>query len=865
MHKVSSLCMFFSEGLGMVRIASVVLSNSTRDFDKEYHYIIPEELIDKIEPGMRVIVPFGRTNVLKEAFVFQVGQWDRPVVAFKSNEGDNGPVLLPNMLEGLKTIKKATDKSPVLNNDMIKLASWMKERYICTYYDAIKCMIPAGSKVKAYKVVYLNQEWDNGTGLLSHYPKLQEKNEKLIIDFLEQNNNRYEMEELRKSVNIKSFTKSLKSLLEKGLIYIKEEYITGVKEKYIKVAYTVLPPEEILEIIEGNRIKRIQQIKVLELLMENEYVAVQDITKFTGVSQGVLDTLKKYGYIDFKEIEVKRNPFLKRTLKKTEALEPTIQQELALQILKKQKNMNQFSEFLLHGVTGSGKTEVYLQLIHFIIERGEGAIVLVPEISLTPQMVERFRGRFGNLVAILHSRLSLGERYDQWRLIREGNIRVVIGARSAIFAPLNNIGLVIIDEEHEASYKSEITPKYNTAEIARYICKSRNAILLLGSATPSIETYHRAQNGEIGLLTMSERANLMPMPNVEIVDMRDELEQGNRSIFSKHLALEIENNISCGQQTILLLNRRGYSPFVLCRNCGYVVKCINCSITMTYHSTGQRLTCHYCGYTIKVPEKCPKCQSSKIRHFGTGTQKLEEEVKKHFLNASVIRMDMDTTSYKNSHEEILRKFKEDNVNILVGTQMVAKGHDFPNVTLVGVLAADSILNLGDYRATEKTFQLLTQVAGRAGRGELPGRVIVQAYNTEDYSILAASKHDFISFYNKEIIIRKEMRVPPFTNIASVILSGNNDNYAFESSKTINIILRELFEKYEMNTNNYEILGPMKPPIGKINNKFRWRIIIKSNSINSLIKTLSEASDKYYKIKNKEMASLSIDINPINML
>lgn len=843
MHKDFTLCMFFWEGLSMAKIASVVLSNSTRQFDKEYHYIIPEKYLQKVEPGMRVIVPFGRTNALKEAFVFNV--FDRDTV------------------DGLKEIKKVTDKSPVLNKDMIALASWMKERYICTYYDAIKCMIPAGSKVKAYKIVYLNNNSEEN--LTDIYEQIKTENEKMIIEYIVKNNNRCLMDELKKNINIRSFSKIIKDLAEKGVIDIKEEYDMGVKEKYIKAAYSLLSPESISDLIESNKIKRIQQIKVLEILMENECVPVQDIVKFAGVSPSVLDTLKKYGYIDYKEIEVKRDPFSDRSFKETEALEPTPEQDRVLRILKDQKDNKQFSEYLLYGVTGSGKTEVYLQLIQHAIEKGEQAIVLVPEISLTPQMIERFKGRFGNQVAVLHSRLSLGERYDQWRVIKEGKINVVIGARSAVFAPLDNIGLIIIDEEHEASYKSEITPKYNAAEVARYICKNRNAILLLGSATPSVETYYRAVSGEIGLLTMKERANMMMLPKVEIVDMREELNTGNRSIFSRLLNSEIKANISSKQQTILLLNRRGYSPFVLCRNCGYVVKCTNCSITMTYHAAGQRLTCHYCGYTIKVPKKCPKCQSKNIRHFGAGTQKLEEDVKKHFPEASVIRMDMDTTTYKNSHEDILRRFKEENINIMVGTQMVAKGHDFPNVTLVGVLAADGILNLGDYRASEKTFQLITQVAGRAGRGEIPGRVIVQAYNIDDYSIVAASNHDFLSFYSKEIIIRKQTKVPPFTNMASIILSGSSNNVVFENSKIVNAMLKEKFVKYERDEGKYEILGPSKPPIEKINNKFRWRIIIKSENLDNLIKVLSEVSDSYHKLKNKEMASLSIDINPVNML
>jgi len=483
----------------MAKIASVVLSNSTREFDKEYYYEIPEELANKIEPGVRVIVPFGRANALKEAFVIDV--FDRGTV------------------EGLKTIKKAADEKPVLSKEMIELASWMKERYICTYYDAIKCMLPAGTKVKAYKTVYLKN--CNESFIDKIYEKITDENEKLIIDYIVKNDFKCQLDELKANINIKSFSKIIKRLVEKELIDIREEYATGVKEKYVKVAYSLLSPEAITDLIESNKIKRIQQIKVLEILMESEYVPVQDIIKFEGVSPSVVNTLKRYGYIDFKEIEVKRDPFSGRTYNKTEPLEPTAEQKVALQTLREQKDKKQFAEYLLHGITGSGKTEIYLQLIQYTLEKGEQAIVLVPEISLTPQMIDRFKGRFGDQVAVLHSRLSLGERYDQWRLIKEGKVNVVIGARSAVFAPLENIGLIIIDEEHETSYKSEITPKYSAHEIARYICKRKNAILLLGSATPSVETYYKAVTGEIGLLTLKERANKMILPKVEIIDMRE--------------------------------------------------------------------------------------------------------------------------------------------------------------------------------------------------------------------------------------------------------------------------------------------------------------------------------------------------------
>jgi len=503
-----------------------------------------------------------------------------------------------------------------------------------------------------------------------------------------------------------------------------------------------------------------------------------------------------------------------------------------------------------------------MQLIQKALEYGRTAIVLVPEISLTPQMTGRFKGRFGDRVAVLHSRLSPGERYDQWRLIKEGNIKVVVGARSAIFAPLKNIGVIIIDEEHETSYKSETTPKYHAREIARQRCILDNGILVYGSATPSIETYYRAETGEIKLLVMNERTNRMDMPQVELVDMRNELDEGNRTMFSRKLAYEIKRNIELKQQTMLFLNRRGHSSFVMCRKCGLVLKCPNCSISLTYHSNDERLICHYCGFTVKNPEICPKCKSNYIKHFGTGTQKVEKEVLKYFPESTVIRMDMDTTTCKGAHEEILNRFKNENINIMIGTQMIAKGHDFHNVTLVGVLAADSLLNIGDYYSAERTFQLITQVAGRAGRGDLPGRVIIQTYNTDEYSIQSACKQDYELFYKQEIKIREKLEYPPFTNIAVIILSGAEDRKVFVKTKEICSYIRQAMENSEAYA---EVLGPARAPLRIIKRKYRWRIIIKCRDINKIIEVLTAISDNYYKGKTNDGVEITMDINPVSML
>lgn len=816
----------------MDKIAIVVINGTTREFDKQYHYLVPESLTDGFLTGMRVIVPFGKGNSLKEGYV----------LGFTESSD----------YRGLKSIKKIIDEKPVLSQALIELAVWMKQRYFCTYSAAIKCMLPAGIGVKSLRVVKLL----NAVKGLS--PSKQ-----AIVDTLSVNENVLEAGELKTLCGVKSgFNPHIKALEATGIVSINEQYSVAVREKTIRVASLAMPASEVMEDIENGALKRIQQIRVLEMLLENEYIAVADIVRFAAVSPAVLDTLRKFGYIYYRDIEVKRDPLKHRNIVATKPLTPTEEQAAVLEAACAATDSGTFSEMLLHGVTGSGKTEVYLQLIQHVLEQGRQAVVLVPEISLTPQMVDRFRGRFGDKVAVQHSRLSPGERYDQWRLIKSGAVRVAVGARSAVFAPFEKLGIIIIDEEHETSYKSETTPKYSAAQIAARRCMYDGALLLYGSATPSVETFQRAMDGEIGLVTMKGRANALVMPKVEVVDMRRELEEGNRTIFSSRLSEEIAKNIAAGQQTILFLNKRGYASFILCRSCGIRLKCRHCNITMTYHSNDNRLICHYCGYTVKLPSTCPKCGSSSIRQFGTGTQKVEEDLQKHFPGCSVIRMDMDTTTGKRSHEQILDAFREKNINILVGTQMIAKGHDFPNVTLVGVLAADSLLGMDDFRASERTFQLLTQVAGRAGRGQLPGRVVIQTYNTEDYSITSACGHDYHAFFRQESDIRKRLKYPPFTNIACVVVSSVNDKLAYEKAVETNAFIAS---RLNTDTGDELLPGPVRAPISRLRNRYRWRLVIKCESVERLAHILAAALDEFQRNKGRYDMDLSMDINPASMM
>ena len=640
-----------------------------------------------------------------------------------------------------------------------------------------------------------------------------------------------------------------------------------INDKMQNFVYLTKDLDEIEQDIENKKIKSDKQIRALKFLMENSNneILSTDLQMFADVTNAVLKSLEKKGYIDVLEKEVERNPFIHKVIKQSQNLTLTDEQENAFEKINASLQFNEYDEFLLFGVTGSGKTEIYIQLIEEALKLGKDSIMLVPEISLTPQTVDRFLSRFGEeKIAVLHSKLSVGERYDQWKKIERGDAKIVIGARSAIFAPVQNIGLIIIDEEHDESYKSEMSPRYNAKEIASYLGEKNNVPVVFGSATPDMSTYYKAINGKMELIELTKRANNASLPDVEIVDLRSELATGNKTMISQKLHEEIEENLKNKKQTILFLNRRGFSTFIMCRDCGYTAKCKNCNITLTYHIKENKLKCHYCGYETNALTICPECGSKNIRYFGTGTQKLEEQVKSLFPQASTIRMDIDTVTKKNSHEDILNRFKNDRIDILIGTQMVVKGHDFPNVTLVGVIAADSSLNIDDYRAHERTFQTLTQVAGRAGRGKDKGKVIIQTYNPDTFCIQYAQKQDYKLFYDTEIHLRKQLRYPPFCDIILIGISS-------KSQKELETIANKIYEdlKEKIKTEKLQILlyKPVPAPIDRIKNKFRWRIIVKCKIDEKIINSISDTMDKInsQNKNNKNDTRIIVDVNPTNML
>ena len=629
-----------------------------------------------------------------------------------------------------------------------------------------------------------------------------------------------------------------------------------IVDKTLEFVYLNIEKEKIdIEKLRGEK-----QKKVLSFIMKNEGCTISEIKDFTECSRSTINGLVEKGFLKIQDEKVDRNPLALKNISKNEKLVFNDEQINVYNEISKSIDKKVFDEFLLYGVTGSGKTEIYLQLIEKVINSKQTAIVLVPEISLTPQMIDRFIGRFGKeKIAVLHSKLSIGERHDEWIRIKEGRAKIVIGARSAIFAPIQNLGIVIIDEEHDSSYKSDSSPRYDAKEIAKKIVEKENAVLLLGSATPDINTFYRATNGEIKLLELKKRANNSKLPKVEIIDLKYELAVGNRSMLSRSLYEEMENNLKNKKQTILFLNRRGYSTFIMCRECGYTMKCPNCNISLTYHKYKNILKCHYCGHEENPVSNCPSCGSPKIRYFGTGTQKLEQEINKIFPNAKTIRMDIDTVTKKNSYEDILNKFKNEDIDVLIGTQMVVKGHHFPKVTLVGVIAADGSLNIDDYRANEKTFQILTQVAGRAGRENLEGKVIIQTYNPDSFPIEFAQKQNYDLFYETEIKLRQQLKYPPFCDIIVVGFTGEDEEEIKKVSEYVYKMFKVNLEKYGIN-----IYKPMPAPIDKIQNKYRWRIIAKGKVTDEINVIINKCLHNLYQ-KNMRKTKIVVDINPNNMM
>lgn len=809
-------------------IAEIIVDYRSKQVDRAFDYRVPEELCDKITIGSRVIVPFSRSN--KEVEGFCVG----------IKEKSKG--------KKLKSIIKTANDTSAFDEDMLSLIEWLHKRTLAPYLDIIHTVVPAGTAVKS-------KEWILLTGSEEQRTPLRKK----IAETLEDNGGGMEYEAL-KTLFENDIAPIVREMIKSGALTKEYRQSSAVKDKTVRCIRLAVEAEQAASAAQTICQRAPVQMKMLDLLIANEYISVADLVRFTGGTNNAANALVNKGLAEFFEVTADRDPYMGRTFKKSEKLTPTPEQKTAIEAITKSVDTREEEVYLLHGVTGSGKTEVFMQAIEHALERGLGAVMLVPEISLTPQMVSRFMSRFQGRIAIIHSALSLGERYDQWKRIRDGEADIVIGARSAIFAPLKNIGIIIMDEEHSETYKSEMSPRYHAREVAIERARQSGAAVVLASATPSVESYYKAQTGEYTLLEMNKRYNENKMPEICVVDMRSELSRGNRGMLSGKLYSEIEENLKRGEQTILFLNRRGFSTFVSCRTCGYVPQCPNCSISLTYHKYENNLKCHYCGHTQPNYTICPECGSKYIRYFGGGTQKVEDEIKRLFPNASTIRMDMDTTGKKQSHEKILRQFEKDKTDILIGTQMVAKGLDFENVTLVGVITADTMLHINDFRSGERTFALLEQVSGRAGRGDKTGRAVIQTYTPEHEAIDLVKSHDYRAFYNSEIEERRLMWYPPFSKIVSVQLQGSSETLVSQAAK---YFVKEVRNLSELNQ-KIQILGPIPAYISKIKNKYRWQIIFKCEDDDELGEKLHDAEMACRENKNYSDISVVIDKSP-NMI
>lgn len=807
------------------KIAEVVVDNKCKETDMIYSYGIPPDLA--IEIGHRVIVPFGRGDKKIAGYI----------LGFKDN--------IDFDKRKLKYIIKLAESKPLIPSNIIKLTKWMRDKYLCYYIEAVHAVIPANIRIKtSYYYKIANMEDVDEIMKDANYNQLKD-----LLQFIIDNDGIASKEELRDNFNDNYLENALRKLL-KNKILLKKQTIKKTESKKIE-------KQLFIDVLNSNNIQisanAKKQILALDIIKNNPGISTVEIQRKYEIDNSVIRRLIEKKAIFVKEKILYRFKHEEVNIEKINEL--TNDQKIALSEIC--YNFQNNRHVLLHGVTGSGKTEIYLKLIENEISKGRDGIVLVPEISLTPQMIRRFVSRFGDIVAVIHSGLSEGEKYDEWRRIKSGEAKVVIGARSAIFAPFANLGIIIIDEEHEHTYKSEIKPKYDAREVAIKRCEIDGCKLLLGSATPSLESYYKAEKRlfNYSLVSIKSRVNSLPMPKVKVIDMREELKEGNKSIFSKNLHESIIEKLELKEQIILFLNRRGYSTFVSCRSCGYVLKCPNCNISLTYHFKGNYLSCHYCGYSTENPKKCPSCGSHYIKYFGIGTQKVENEFKNVFGNIKILRMDADTTTKKDSHKKILEKYRNREADILIGTQMIGKGHDFPNVTLVGIISSDTYLNIPDFRSSEKTFQMITQAAGRAGRAGLPGIVYIQTYSPEHYSIIYAKSHDYVGFYNDEIKLRKELNYPPFAYIGNIVFSGYNKQTVAKTAKSSENILHS----YGME--DIEIWNATEAPLSKIKNNFRWQIIMKSKKEDNLRNILK----RFNQLTFDKDVFVSMDINPINML
>ena len=777
------------ETADMVKVA---VSAAPYSIDKPYSYLVPESLAAAAVPGVRVMVPFGRGNKESEGLILARVQEPK--------------------LPGSKAIRQILDSEPVLDKAGIDLALWMRGRYFCTVFEAVKTILPAGLWYGLREIWSLAMEPEAARSAAVGIPGAWQ-----VLDLLEKQGGKADIRVLRDALG-DGAEKPLKAMKKAEILTCETDAKRKIADKSHRMVELAVNTEDAYALTEPKRRSAPARYEVVNFLATAGRTPAAEVSYYTGASARTLKTMEKAGLIAFSEEEELRVPSLDDVEPGPEIVLNEEQQRAFEEILGRVQAAKP-SVTLLHGVTGSGKTQVYLRLVQETLALGKTAMVLVPEIVLTPQMMRKFSSYFGSRVAMLHSSLKMTERYDQWKRIRRGEVDVVLGTRSALFAPLKNLGLIIMDEEQEGSYQSENVPRYDAREVAKYLCVREKAALVFGSATPTVETAWAAEQGSYQKALLRRRYNENALPEVLIADLRQEILNGNPGLISTPLRQELEKNLAAGEQSILFLNRRGSSRMLLCGECGYVPQCPRCSTAMTYHSANGRLMCHYCGHSEPAADTCPEC-GGWMKHVGAGTQKVEEELRELFPEAGILRMDADTTA--GGHEEILQTFERERVPILLGTQMVAKGLDFENVTLVGVLSADISLYVDNYRAAERTFSLLTQVVGRAGRGGKTGRAVIQTYTPGNDVIRCAARQDYDAFYESEIRMRRLRRYPPFADLFAVTVSGTEEGRVLRAAVSVRETLRQLCRRPELAAGEPEVLGPAPAPVVKVNNRFRYR-------------------------------------------
>lgn len=778
-------------------IAKVAVSAATYSIDKPYDYLIPGPLLEKARIGVRVMVPFGRGNRSCEGVILA-----RETAPKHSN---------------VKALESVLDDGPVLDDWGVSLALWMRQRYFCTMYEAVKTILPAGLWYQMRETFTVVEGLDRAAaGALAG----KVKNADRALDALFDAGGSAELSRMKSSCG-DGVEPVLRALCRKGVLSSDITAARRIGDKTRRMAELTMDGAEALGLVEPRKKSAPMRYEVVLLLCATGRASVQDICYFTGASAKTLKGLEKSGIVMFSEEEHLRIPEPK-AVRPGPPIVLNGEQQSAFEHILALMESEKPEAALLQGVTGSGKTQVYIRLAQEVLKRGKSVIVLVPEIVLTPQMMEKFSSYFGSQVAMLHSSLRMTERYDQWKRIRRGDARLVLGTRSAVFAPVRELGLVVMDEEHEGSYVSENAPRYHTRDIAKFRCAQCGAALVLGSATPTVETAWSAKQGQYHYELLRRRYNEKSLPDVTVVDLRQEIKAGNAGAVSGPLRRELRENLDRGEQSILFINRRGNSRMLVCGECGSVPTCLRCSVSMTYHSANGRLMCHYCGHSQRASDTCPECGGI-MKHIGAGTQRVEEELRDLFPGVGILRMDGDTAG--GNHEKLLSRFQKEQIPILLGTQMVAKGLDFENVTLVGVLSADSSLYLDNYRAAERTFSLLTQVVGRAGRGEKRGRAVIQTYTPGNEVIQSAAQQDYERFYESEIALRRIRRYPPFADLFTFTVSGGDEGAVLRAAASLRDELRELMADETVRGTEPEILGPAPAPVLKVNNRFRYRVFL----------------------------------------